>query len=339
MIQLGKKKEEQTVGIDLGSRSIKIASVRNLHGEKVLAAYNIKDLPLKKEHIDINRSIREALEEVDLRPSEVNLSIYGPDVIVRFINLPKMTKEQLEGALVFEAEKYIPFNVNEVILDFVILGDAPEAGQMKVLLAAAKRDPIESMIKIMEDVGVMVSSIDINAFAAFNSFILSNPESADKAVALLEMGHTHTDVVISVNHSPHFMRQIQIGGKDISTTIARNLSVPEEKADGMRLAPKEDEKEAVNEITAQVLDDIIQEVQLSFGYFENTSNAAIDSIYCSGGMLYSEGVMEHIGKKLGLEVKKWNPISGLGVSENISRQDVDSIASKLSVSVGLAMRD
>ena len=339
MLKLGKKKEEQTVGIDIGSRSIKIASIKHLPGEKVLSAYNIKDLPLKKEDIGVNRYIKEALEEVDLSPSEVNLSIYGPDVIVRFINLPKMTKEQLEGALVFEAEKYIPFNVNEVILDFAILGDAPEAGQMKVLLAAAKRLPIESMIKAMEDVGIMVSSIDINAFAAFNSFVASNPESSDKAVALLEMGHTHTDVVISVNHSPHFMRQIQIGGKDISTSIARNLSVPEEKADQMRVAPKDDEKESVDQITAQVLDDIIQEVQLSFGYFENTCNASIDAIYCSGGLLYSKGVTEYIGKKLGIAVKEWNPISSLNVSENISRQDVDSVASKLSVSVGLAMRD
>jgi type IV pilus assembly protein PilM len=333
------KKEEESVGIDIGSHSIKIAALSDIAGGKMLKSYNIKKLPFQAKDRDIQLQIKEALGEIDLSPSGVNLSISGPDVIVRFISLPKMTKEQLEGALVFEAEKYIPFNISEVVLDCMILGDdAPAGGHMKVLLAAAKRAPIELMVNAFDGLGISVNLMDVNAFACLNAFIASGGMVPGKATVMLDMGHSHTDLLISLDNTPRFMRQIQIGGRDIDTIIARNLSVPPEKVEEFKMGIGEFDKETVDQAVLQVFDDVIREIQLSFGYFENTCSKAIDGIYCSGGMLYRPGALEYLGEKLGIEIKRWDPFAGIKTADAISREDLNSISSRLAVSVGLALR-
>jgi type IV pilus assembly protein PilM len=337
-MKLGKKKEEEVVGIDIGSHSIKVISLKKDSEQNTLNVYNIKKLPQDKKQIEIANIIQESLKEVDLSPEVVNLAISGPDVIVRFIILPKMTKEQLESALVFEAEKYIPFNVNEVVLDFIILGDAPESGQMRVLLAAAKKEPVEFMVKTIADLGMTVGAIDISAFAMFNAFIESHDSLEEKGVALIDFGHSHTDVLISAGKTPHFMRQIQIGGRDINVALSRNTSIALDKAEEYKLGAEGADKEEVTQAMQQVLDDIVKEIQLSFGYFENSSNIPISEIYCSGGMIEGEGFIEYFNSKMGVEIKRWNPIEGVNVSEYISREDIDSIASRLAVSLGLALR-
>ena len=338
MVKLGKKKEEEVVGIDVGSYSIKIISLKNDFGQSTLNTYNIKRLPQDEKQIEVASIIQESLKEVDLSPQTVNLSVSGPDVIVRFITLPKMTKEQLESALIFEAEKYIPFNISEVVIDFIILGDASEPGQMRVLLAVAKREPVELIVKTISDLGMTVGAIDINAFAMFNAFTQANPSLEEKGVALIDLGHSHTDVLISLGKSPYFMRQIQIGGRDVNVALCRNLSIAPDKAEEYKLGAAGADKEEVTQAVQQVLDDIIKEVQLSFGYFENSSNVPISGIYCSGGMTYGEGVIEYLSEKMSMELKKWNPIEGVEVADHISREDMESVALRLPVSLGLALR-
>ncbi len=337
MIRFAGRKEE-AVGLDIGSYSIKIISMARESGENTLTAYNIKKIPSGTTELDLERLVKEAFDEIDLHPETVNLSISGPDVLVRFIDLPKMTREQLEGALSFEAEKYIPFNINEVVLDFLILGDAPEAGQMRVLLAAARRQPIEERVSMAERLGMAVNIMDIGPFAMFNAFTGSNPPAEDECNAFLDIGHSRTDVLISTGGLPHFMRQIQIAGKDVTHAICRNLSVSPEKGEEYKMGIGQADREAVAQATEQVLDGLIKETQLSFNYFDNRYNKAVSGIYCSGGMTYQEGVIDYLSKGLGIRVKKWNPAEGIKISENLSKEDIDSVASQLAVGIGLALR-
>ncbi len=337
MIKLGKVKEK-SVGLDIGTYSIKAVSIEKDPEKNTLTAYNIKKIPPGAKDTNLEQLIKETLDEVDLYPERVNLSISGPDVIVRFITLPKMSKEQLKNALKFEAEKHIPFNINEVVLDFLILGDAPEAGQMRVLLAAAKLKPIEALVGTIERLGITVNIIDSDPFAMFNAFIESKPSLEDKGNAFLDLGHSQTDVLITIGKLPCFMRQIQIGGKDVTEAIRDSLSVSPEKAEEHKLGIGKADKEVIAQATAQVLDDLIKEMQLSFGYFENRYNEGVSAIYCSGGMSYQKGVVDYLSEKLGTQVQKWNPADGINISENLSKQDIDSVASQLAVSIGLALR-
>jgi type IV pilus assembly protein PilM len=333
-------KNKLSVGVDVGSHSIKVAVLGSSHGNPVLEAYNVRDfLPGEGKQDNIGGSVREVLSEIDINIVKVNLSISGPDVIVRFITLPKMTKEQLDAALVFEAEKYIPFNIREVVLDSVILGDAAETGQMRVLLAAAKRDLIEERVRIFAEAGMKVNFVDISAFSCFNAFISSSVSASKSVTALLDMGHSQTSIVISIDGTPFFTRQIQVGGREIDTLIARNLSISPEKAAEFKQGKGDFDTTAVSGCIRKVLDDIIREIQLSFGYFEGTCNHSIETMYCSGGLLYAPGVFDHLVEKIGADVRKWDPFQKIKISSSISKEDLDSISLRLAVSAGLALRD
>jgi len=337
MFKTGKKIKE-SVGLDIGSYSVKASSVLKQADKNILTAYNIKRVPLDGEGLaKTAKIIKETVDEVNIRPDEVNLSISGSNVIVRFVSLPKMSKEQLESAMLFEAEKYIPFNVNEVIMDFIIL-DAPEAGQMNVLLAAAKRDFVQSQIELLGKLGMEVNVIDINAFAVFNSFAAASPFEEDKGTAFLDLGFSQTNVLISTGAIPRFMRLIQIGGKDITNSLAGAIGISIAEAEELKLKGEEANKERITRFTLNVLEELVREIQLSFGYFENKYNKAVSDIYCSGGMVYQKGVIEYLQENLNAQLKVWSPIEGMEVSESLSREAIDPIASRLAVSIGLALR-
>ena len=338
MIKFGAKKEE-TVGLDIGSYAIKVCSLTKNNSQNTLTAYNIKKIPQENKDFKIKTLLEEVFDEIDLHPEQVNLSVSGPDVIVRFIDFPRMSKEDLRNALAFEAEKYIPFTVSEVFLDFMILGEAAEADKMRVLLAAVKREPVETLVKTMEEMEIGVNLIDVDPFAVFNAFNFSNPSEEGKCRTFLNLGHLKNDILISVGDMPHFTRQIQIGGKDITREISKVLAVSPEKAEEMKLSPPAEQAEQVKQAVTTILDKIITEVQLSFSYFENRSSVKVGEIYCSGGMVYLDKTVDYLSEKLGSEVKKWNPLAGLTVAENISKQDIDSVASQLAVCIGLALRD
>ena len=337
MAKLGNNKEK-SVGIDIGTYAIKAVSVENSSDGKILTAFDIKNIPSEAKSYETQRFIEEVMKDIGVHPEEVNLSLSGPDVIVRFIDLPKMTKDQLANALTFEAEKYIPFNVKEVVLDSIILGDADEAGHMKVLLAAAKREPIEYLVKMFDDIGIIVRIMDISSFAMFNAFLASNPLTEDKGNVFLDLGHSQTDILISIGGAPCFMRQVQIGGKDVTATICRDMSVTKNKAEEYKLGRGGGDKEAIKHATESILDDLVKEIQLSFGYFENRYNKGVSDIYCTGGMVSEAGVLEFLSERLGLEVQKWDPVKGLKISENLSAEAIKPVSSQLAVGIGLALR-
>ncbi|MFH1394940.1 MAG: type IV pilus assembly protein PilM [Candidatus Omnitrophota bacterium] len=337
MVKTGDK-NRNSVGIDIGSYSIKIIAIDKISENNILTAYNIKTISPDVQAQQIEMLIKESLEEIDLHPDKINLSVSGPDVIVRFINFPKMKREQLEEALTYEAEKYIPFNLSEVVTDFIILGDAQEPGQMKVILAAAKKSSVMQKVKMIEHLGMTVEVMDTDPFALFNAFFTANPSLEKKCFALFDFGHSQTDMLISDGKDPCFIRQIQIGGRNISETLIKELSLTPKQSEECKLGLSDIDSESIMRSTVSVLDNLIKELQLSFTYFENRQNKKIDEIYCCGGMIEQQGVFDYLNDNLGIQMKKWNPLNNIGFSENLSQEDLNSVASQLAVSVGLALR-
>jgi len=335
IFNLGKKTRE-TVGLDIGNYSIKVVSILKDTSGRILTAYNIKNIPIGTKPGEAGKLVQEALGEVDIRSKEVNLSVSGSSVIVRFISLPKMSKEQLENAMIFEAEKYMPFSVNEVIMDFSILDDAA-GGQMNVLLAAAKKDFIQSRIELLERLGLEISAIDVNAFALFNAFSVSNTFSGDKGTVFLDLGYSQTNILIVTKGVPRFMRLIQIGGKDIIDMLAEEAGITADKAEEQKLSDTSAEK--VQNCTTRVMDELVKEIKLSLDYFENKYNMAVGEIYCSGGLVYQKGLIEYLQEKLGNQLMIWDPLKGLDVAENLSRESIAPVASRLTACIGLALRD
>lgn len=332
------KKADRSVGVDIGSHSIKVSVMGGARDNPILEAYNVKKIIPKTEKIELAKETKEALGEIDVKTDSVNIAVFGPDVIVRFITLPKMTKEHLDAALIFEAEKYIPFNVRDVVLDSLVMGGAQDPGQMKVLLAAAKKAPIEAIVNAFKDLAIQVNFVDISAFSGFNAFMFSSEATEKSVSALLEIGHSQTSLLISVDGVPVFVRQIQTGGRDIDLLVSRSLSVTPEQASEFRNGVGVFDKDVVDTCMKKVIDGVIREIQLSFGYFEGTCNRPVEGIYCSGGMTYAPGVLDYLSDRMGVKVTKWDPLRGIRTADNISRVDIDSVSACLPVSIGLAIR-
>ena len=337
-MKFGGKKQE-TIGIDIGRYSIKVVSLKRTSEKNILSAYNIKKIPIKNRTPNIPALVGETLNELDLHPSFANLSVSGPEVIVRFIELPKMNQDQLKGALVFEAEKYIPFNINDIVLDSLILGDAvDDDGKMNVLLAAVKRKAIDGLVKDMESLGINIGVIDIGTFAMYNAFTSKKQENSDECEAFIDLGYSQTNVLVSLKDTPCFTRQIQIGAQSILENLSKAFSVDIVQAEQMLIKPKEENKEETENAIQTVLDDLIKEMQFSFGYVENRYNKSINSIFASGGLTYQKYVIPYLSEKVGVPLKKWNPTEGIELAEHLSKDDLDLVSSELAVAIGLALR-
>jgi type IV pilus assembly protein PilM len=209
---------------------------------------------------------------------------------------------------------------------------------MRVLLAAAKKEPIVNLAKTMEGMGIGINCIDIDTFAMFNTYLNTLDSPLEESAAFLLMGHSTTDILISSGSQPCFMRQIQIAGKDITESISKNCSLSADEAGNLKQKTDTGNKDKVTQAISSVLEDLVREMQLSFGYFENRYNKSIKSIFCSGGMIYQEGVLDCLSSRLGAEFKKWDPFKGIKLAETVSKKEIDDVSGLLTVSLGLALR-
>ncbi|MFH1790635.1 MAG: pilus assembly protein PilM, partial [Candidatus Omnitrophota bacterium] len=176
-LKLSKAKKKPIAGIDIGTNSVKILESTPKGEEISLTKYGAKRLPAEANDETVAQTVKMLVSEIGITAKDIHIGLSGPGAVVRFISMPEMTRDDLKEALRFEVDKYIPFGVDEVSMDFAILGKvAGQSGQMRVLLAAAKKDLISKRIEMLGEIGLNVTLIDINAFAVFNSFCYSSDE-------------------------------------------------------------------------------------------------------------------------------------------------------------------
>jgi len=332
-------KKETRFGIDIGTRLVKAVEVSLEGNVKKLLKLHQAEIPSPPTEQKTGAAIKSLLD--DLKPSvkDVNISLSSPHAIVRFISMPRMKESDLLSSLHFEAEKYIPFNIKEVVIDAVILGDSAEdKKQMNVLFAAAKKDVVNSRIELLKKNGLSPSIIDIDSFACFNAFSNSR-EGMDTSlsIALLNIGYTQTNLIISRESKPFFTRDIQLGGRDMAKFIAEKLKVPHEESDKLIFGHKERSAEVL-EAAKPALENLTDELKLSFGYYENQHGKTIDEIYVSGGTAHLEGICKYFEKEFGAKTMSWNPFSKFEISPAIDAKLLKAREPQFAVSAGLAMR-
>jgi len=327
------------LGLDVGTRFIKAIEVA-LEGDTfTLTKFQLEkiDMPLAPENALF--ALKALLQKLNPQTQYANTSLSAPFAIVRFINMPKMKEEDLKNSLRFEAEKYIPFSINDVITDAVSLSDkAPEKNQMKVLLAAAKKDAVNSRIEMLKGAGLSVSVIDVDGFACFNAFLKSQENlDASKSVVLLNIGYTQANVVIVREGEAFFTRDIQIGARDIAKAISKILEVSEEEGEALILDAG-DKRSEVTEAAGTVIASLIDELRLSFGYYENQYGKAVSDIYVSGGMAYFKGLLDSLEENFGNAPIIWDPFAKFEIDPALDQKKLEPVRAQFAVAAGLALR-
>ena len=338
-MELFKSKSEKTkIGIDVGSYAIKTVELSREKDNLKIKNLSYVKLEDSDSQDNLLRAIKESAAKANVINKQVNIAISGPSVVVRFIELPHMSPEELKNAIPFEAEKYIPFNIEEVIIDHqLLIPRLAGENKMLVLLVAAKKSIINERLKIINAAGLSAGVLDVASFANVNAFLNSANRAEGKITALIDVGARATDINILDGDKLSFSRSIQQGGNDITKALSDALSMDLKSAEGLKIKPG-DRAVEVNEKIGSILHNIIDEMHLSFSYYENQSGKTVSGIHLTGGGSRVKNFDNLLKENLGIDVVPWNPTEGMELDASVDKQSVDSIKDQLGVAIGLALR-
>jgi len=324
----------KSLAIDIGVHSIKLIELQGKKNQLELTKC-AKNLVSKD---DIKSSLKDLAASEKLSSRRVNVSLSGPSVIVRYIEMPSMNKEELSSAIKFEAEKYIPFDINDAIVDCTILDKGP-SGSSRVLLVAARKDKVNSYIHMFKELGIDIATIDVDSVALLNAFQRVGLEKENKATfAIINIGAKFSNMNVISNGFPYFTRDILWGGMDVTNRIKDLKLMSLEEAEALKCKSNE-KKEEIVPIAMPSLEKLVSEVRLSFDYFETQFGKNIERLYISGGSsnLYNTAVF--LKDNLDIDILTWNPFEGIKIiNEPVECMDAKNSHAQFAVAVGLALR-
>ena len=321
-------------GIDIGASSIKLIELQEKKGK--IELLNCAENPVSGN--DIKTSLRDLLAISKITSKQVNVSLSGPSVIVRYIEMPAMKKEELRSAIKFEGEKYMPFNVNEAIMDCAVLNKSISGNATRVLLVAAREDRVKEYIETFKELGLDISAIDVDSVAMLNAFQRLDLEAKqESAYAMINIGARFSNINIVAKGYPYFTRDVIWGGMDVTNRIKESLGLNAVEAEALKRDPggrKADAGAAV----APALEKFISEIRMSFDYFETQFGKAVDRVYLSGGTAYLFNIVDFLKDNLGIDALLWNPFDGIDMPEGPVDKELRNSPARFAVAMGLALR-
>jgi len=333
------QKKKTKVALDIGSDSLKVVEVSTLQKPPVIENIGIYELQDTSEE-GRSKALKSLLETSNIKTKEVITSLSGSGVVVRFVELPLMHDSEVAQSLPYEADKYIPFDVKETILDHVILEKNQAAKKMKILLVGARKDFVKRRIAFLKTAGLVPTAIDIDAFAMFNAFTKSIAEEGwdKKTIALLNIGAGSTNVIIGCGEIPWMVRDINIGGTNLTQVLQEQLGIDAAAARTLKHDPAGRAQEVMNALKG-AFQKLTEEIKLSFTYYENQYGKRIDEAYLSGGSVKLAGLEAALKELTELDFKQWDPLKPYAVSAGISKDTLSKLKSSLAVCSGLALRN
>ena len=345
-IKLPAAKDRFSWGLDIGTQSIKCVKLK-LGNSVELAGFDLEESQL--DPVEILKKIKHA-QETDL----VNISFCGSSTVIRYVNFLRMNKSELKQSLKFEAQKHIPFSLNEVNLDAEILkNDLPE-NKMLVLIAAIKKETLQQRLKILESAGFKPGVIDIDSIALVNAFNFNYPKidvAENKSICLLNIGATISNVNILENGAPRLSRDIHTAGANFTKRLMDIFELDFKAAEDLKINPqgsgsasnqipnadpqKADKTKAAIE---SVLTNLAQEIRTSFDYYESQSSSNVVKIFLSGGGANIAGLPQMLSSCLGISVEPWDAFKQIKIDSKIDTQKLNNFSGQFNVAVGLALR-
>jgi type IV pilus assembly protein PilM len=348
MFGLGRRKE--TVGLDIGASSIKAVQLKKLRSGHELVRLGIA--PLHPETIvdgvimdsgTVISAIQQVFTENQIKPKDVVVAVSGHSVIVKKIKMQKMKPEELVEAIGFEAEQYVPYAIEDVNLDFQILGtpDA-EATEMDVLLVAVKKDVINDYLSIISTAGLRAVVVDVDAFALENALELAYETEPEQVIALVNLGAAVMNINILQAGMSEFTRDSPLGGNRYTESIQKMLGLTYEQAEKLKLGEEVEGKGFNDALPAveMVHAELAGEIRRSLDFFRSSShNDTIHRAILSGGCARLPGLVEYLTENLEVPFEVANPLRNIKADpKKFDPEYLEVIAPQLAVSVGLALR-
>ena len=337
-------KARTSLGLDIGSSTVKIIELTGDGDTLCLSKVGVAEI-IGKNRDSVVTAVKKASAEANIVPkafgTKVAIGLSGQSVIVRYIRVPKMSEEDLSTSLKYEAAKHIPFEINDVVLDFQVLDNTQnDTNTMEVLLVAVKKDLVNQRLELLKACKLEPVVIDVDSFAIINAFehaLSSVFKKKDNVISLINIGAQMTNISILDSGISKLTRDINIGGKDFSEAISEDSGVDIKEAEEMKKSKKESQKiiEPIKSIAAKLVD----EIRMSFDYYESqVPDKNIADIYLSGGSSQIFVISDIMHEKIGVETHIWNVIDNLKISDEINAEKIKGLYPFLTVAVGLALR-
>lgn len=344
----GRKKG--VIGLDIGSSSIKLVELGESKNGYKLINLGISQLPPEAivdgalmDSVTIIDTIRELLANTKAKTKDVITSVSGHSVIVKKITLPLMSDTELEESIQWEAERYIPFDINDVNIDFQIFGSSSENPEvMDVVLVAAKKDIINDYVSVIIESGLNPVIIDVDAFAIENMLSANYEFEKDETVAMANVGASITNINILKNNMTAFTRDIFKGGNQITEEIQRQLHIDYEEAEKIKVGSRIDaaSQPVIQEVLKSASESLAIEIGNSIEFFQSTTTyEKISKLYLSGGGSKIKEFDIVLQQQVGIPVEVVNPFKKIEYSEkNFDLEYLREIGPMMAVGVGLATR-
>ena len=343
------RKAKSLVGLDIGSSAVKAVELKPAGRGYRVAAYGSEQLPpdsiVDGAIIDgaaVADAIRRLFDGRGIRTKDVVASLSGNAVIVKKITLPTMSEAELAESIYWEAEQYIPFDIQDVNLDYQVLdGGANANGTMEVLLVAAKKEKIADYTGVIAQAGRTAVVIDVDAFALQNAYEVNYGMEPGAVVVLLNAGASATNINILNGEQSVFTRDVSIGGNAYTEALQRELSLPYEVADQLKRGEAVDgvSFEDARPVLRAVTENVMLEIQKTFDFFKATASSdRINRIIVSGGASRAEGFTEILAERFDAPVEAFDPFKRVTFDAKKVAGDMAAIAPTAAVAVGLALR-
>jgi type IV pilus assembly protein PilM len=341
------KRKKQVVGCDVGSSSIKIVELKPLkNGEYQLvhaAIANLSPEAIVDGAIMDSSLVVEALSRLiadnNIRNPNFGGSLSGHSVIIKKIQLPAMTEAELTESIQWEAEQYIPFDINDVNLDYVVLESSGDS--MDVLLVAVKKDRIADYTSVVVQAGKEPVLVDVDVFALQNAYE-TNYSAGDGTVGLVNIGASVMNINVLHNGTSIFWRDVAFGGNQYTEAIQRELNLPREEAERLKLGEQvgEHSLQQVMGVLNSVSEDLAAELQKTFGFFVATSSVdRLDRVVLGGGSSLVLNLDTILKERFQVDVEVMNPFRNIRYSESdFDPEWINRHAPAMAVAVGLAVR-
>jgi type IV pilus assembly protein PilM len=291
----------------------------------------------------VAEAITRLFENKAFKSKEVAASLSGNAVIVKKINLPIMTPTELGDSILWEAEQYIPFDIQDVNLDYQVLdnGANSENKTMEVLLVAAKKEKIADYTGVITQAGRTPVVVDVDAFALQNAYEVNYGIDPNAVVVLLNAGASATNINILQGDQSVFTRDISMGGNAYTEALQRELNLPYESADALKRGePIEGTTyDEARPVLRAVTENVMLEIQKTFDFFKATAASdKIDRIVLSGGASRAEGFTEMLTERFEAPVESFDPFRKVAFDNKKFKTEAAEIAPTVAVAVGLALR-
>ncbi|MFQ5481933.1 MAG: type IV pilus assembly protein PilM [Nitrospinaceae bacterium] len=345
------------LAIDIGANSIKLAQLMGSRDRFELTAFGI--MPLEPDALSegiVNNeehvvdALSRLLKSENIETRHAIASVSGEAVIIKKIQVPVLPEEEIEDTINEEAEQYIPFDIDDVRIDYQILesvgSPGPEGGEgeeekQEVLLVAVQNELIDNRAEVLAAAGLKPVIIDLDVFAAANAVAMARPEEMAGGTALIDLGAFFTHITLLLDGLSVYTRDVPIGGAACSRELENRFHLDYKETEGLKrgIIPADLPSQEVIDIIVGSFDGIVPEIQKSFEFMSSTSNSQVDRVFICGGGALIPGVDALMADRLNVPVEIFNPFERVKISgRRFDREGLMRMGPLASVAMGLAMR-